>query len=281
MNNGGFAAELNILLESIQGDVSICFKNLNSNETTNFNENEQYNTASLMKVVVALEFLLSVERKEISENCLIELKNSFASKVDNSYFELSKENDSEKELYSKIGTGIPVMELLELMITRSSNLATNNVFNLINKDSLSQLLNNLGMHNTQIVRGVEDQKSYDAGIINFTTAADILKLFEFIHKEVSAGNKYVNKLYEILTRQEDKKIIPKLLPKNLYIAHKTGSIKSVRHNAALISDGKNVNYILVILTKNLVDIEKSIYQLAKISELFYKSVINTPKKKNR
>lgn len=275
MKTQHLSVELTELVESVQGDVSICFKNLNSNETFNYNENRQFNTASLMKVVVALEFLLGVERKEIPENCLIKLKNSFVSKLDNSYFELSKENDSEKELYSKIGTSIPAMELLELMITRSSNLATNNIFDLINKNnSLSQLLNRLEMHNTQIIRGVEDQKSYDAGIINFTTASDFLKLFEFINNRIFSGNKYVNVLYEILKKQEDNKIIPQFLPNNLHIAHKTGSIKSVRHDAGLISNGKDINYILVILTKNLADTEKSIYQLAKISELFYKSVIN-------
>jgi len=59
------------------------------------------------------------------------------------------------------------------------------------------------------------------------------------------------------------------LPKELDIAHKTGSIKSVLHDAGIISSDNGLNYILVILSKNLVDKEKSASLFATISESIY------------
>ncbi len=227
-----------------------------------------------MKVFIGLEMLMRIEKQDFDLNFQLEIKNSFQSKYDNSNFELLIENDSEKELYGKIGDKVSIMELLELMITKSSNLATNNLFSMLQKgNSIQNLLRSLKMSNTQIIRCVEDQKAFDAGIINYTNATDIYKLFKFINAGVLSGSTYITTLYEILKRQEHNSIIPQLLPKELRIAHKTGTIKSVLHDAGIISSDNGLNYILVILSKNLVDKEKSISSFAKISQIIYQFVI--------
>ncbi|MDO9154001.1 MAG: serine hydrolase [Paludibacter sp.] len=274
MHSERIKKEINQLIASIEGVVSVYFKNTADKYIFKYNENELFNAASLMKIIVGLELLLRIEKGEIAEDSNIEIKNSFKSKSNKSQFKLLVECDSEKELYDRIGTEVCVIELLELMITKSSNLATNNLFALIdNGNSISQLLTSLKMRNTQIVRGVEDQKAFDAGIINYTTAEDVFKLFEFINEGVSTGNKYILTLNEILKRQEHNSIIPQLLPVRLRIAHKTGTIKSIIHDAGIISSDDGINYILVILSKNLVDVKKAIPVFTKISALFYKFVI--------
>ncbi len=234
------------------------------------NENEPFNTASLMKVVVGLQLVQLFETGKLEETATIELKNSFASKQDKSLFHLSETIDGDKSLYSKIGLQVSVLDLLELMITKSSNLATNNLFELIeNNCSIANLLAELEMTDTKIVRGVEDQKAYDAGLINTTTAADLVKLYQYIRYGVSAENKSITLLYEIMKRQEHNSIIPALLPKNLHIAHKTGTLKSTIHDAALISSNTGKNYMLILLSKNLRDKALATTTFAKISETLY------------
>lgn len=266
--------KLKQLLASVQGIVSIYFEDVNTHFRFKQNEFEQYNTASLMKVFIGLEMLMRIEKRDFDLNFQLEIKNSFHSKYDNSNFELLIANDSEKELYNKIGNKVGIMELMELMITKSSNLATNNLFSMLERgNSIQHLLSSLKMSDTQIIRCVEDQKAFDAGIINYTNAADIYKLFKFINDGVFSGNTYITTLYEILKRQEHNSIIPHLLPKDLCIAHKTGSIKCVLHDAGIISSDNGLNYILVILSKNLVDKEKAISSFAKISQIIYQFVI--------
>lgn len=270
MNSESAINEIIQLITSIQGDVSVCFKNIRTNELFLYNQYERFNTASLMKVIVGLELILRIEKGDFTQDDKIEIINSFTSKFDNSKFKLCIENDSEKELYTKIGSRIRIIELLELMIAKSSNLATNNLFNLVDKDNaLAQLISNLQLYDTQILRGVEDQKAFDAGIINYTNAMDVLKLFEFINEGILLENKSLILLYEILKRQEHNSIIPKMLPKELEIAHKTGTIKSVIHDAGIIKTINGINYILVILSKNLVDMEKSISNFTMISQKIY------------
>jgi len=262
--------EITNLLKLVEGDVSVFFYDFNSNRQYMLNENEPFNTASLMKVVVGLQLVQLFETGKLEETATIELKNSFASKQDKSLFHLSETIDGDKSLYSKIGLQVSVLDLLELMITKSSNLATNNLFELIeNNCSIANLLAELEMTDTKIVRGVEDQKAYDAGLINTTTAADLVKLYQYIRYGVSAENKSITLLYEIMKRQEHNSIIPALLPKNLHIAHKTGTLKSTIHDAALISSNTGKNYMLILLSKNLRDKALATTTFAKISETLY------------
>jgi beta-lactamase class A len=272
INFDSINVEITNLLRLVEGDVSVFFYDFNTNRRYMLNENEPFNTASLMKVLVGLQLVRLFETGKLEENATIKLKNSFASKHDNSLFHLSETIDGEKSLYSRIGLQVSVLELLELMITQSSNLATNNLFELIeNKCCIADLLAELLMTDTKIVRGVEDQKAYDAGMINTTTAVDLVKLFQHIHNGVSTGNKSITLLYEIMKRQEHNSIIPSLLPKNLHIAHKTGTLKSTIHDAALISSDEGKNYILILLSKNLQNKALATTAFAKISEVFYNS----------
>ena len=53
------------------------------------------------------------------------IRNAFASIVDGSPFALDPKDDSELTLYQRVGEEATVRELVRLMITESSNLATN------------------------------------------------------------------------------------------------------------------------------------------------------------
>jgi len=262
--------EIKHLLESVSGVVSVFYKDLNSGNEFRLNENEVFNTASLMKVIKGLQLVRLFESGEIDENSTLKLKNSFVSKYDNSFYQLSEIIDSEKSLYSKIGSEVCLLELLELMITQSSNLATNNLFELIErKSSIANLLDDLGMTDTRIVRGVEDQKAYDAGIINTTTAADMIKILEYIYIGMLQKNTYITHLYNLLLKQEHNSIIPVRLPGNLLIAHKTGNLTKSLHDAAIITSSNGIRYLLVMLSKNIDNKEITIAVFSKISELIY------------
>ncbi len=279
MNSEALNKNIKDLLKTAEGDVSLYFRDLNTDFCLKINENEIYNTASLMKIFVGLQYLRLIENGKIDVNIPVKIKNSFRSKFDNSLFELSPDIDSDPDLYNIIGSEIYALELIERMITRSSNLATNNLIELIEKKStFENLLKEIGVSNTQIIRGVEDQKAFDAGIANFTTAADIAKVLEYIYTGVLKNDIYITQLFKFLQEQKHNSIIPLHLPKNLLIAHKTGNLSSSIHDAAIITSTTGLKYILVILSKNLKNKENAIAIFAGISKLFYTFISdrNTP-----
>ena len=69
-------------------------------------------------------------------------------------------------------------------------------------------------------------------------------------------------------------MIPFYLPKDVEVAHKTGSITGIHHDAGIVYLPDGRTYVLVLLSKNLKDFDKGTDQLAKISKTFYDYIIN-------
>ncbi len=70
--------------------------------------------------------------------------------------------------------------------------------------------------------------------------------------------------------------IPKLLPADVKIAHKTGSITGVQHDAAILELPNGNRYVLVILSKNLADVAAGKETIAQISRLVFEYVSGKP-----
>src|SRR5206468_11099584 len=84
-----------------------------------------------------------------------------------------REDDSDSTLYTLVGRNRSVRELLELMITRSSNLATNILIERVGASRAQASARALGAWSIQVLRGVEDGAAYRAGLNNTTTARDL------------------------------------------------------------------------------------------------------------
>ena len=76
----------------------------------------------------------------------------------------------------------------------------------------------------------------------------------------------------ILSRQEFNDEIPAGLPPGTRVAHKTGSITGVLHDAALVYLPNQAPYVLVVLTKNIQDDRVARTLIADLSRLVYEHV---------
>lgn len=79
---------------------------------------------------------------------------------------------------------------------------------------------------------------------------------------------------DILLDQKFNEIIPARLPANVKVAHKTGNITGVQHDAALVILPNGKKYVLVLLSKNLKDVEAGVAAMANVSEMVYHYVAN-------
>ena len=76
-------------------------------------------------------------------------------------------------------------------------------------------------------------------------------------------------MIEILSNQKYNSVIPALLPKDIVVAHKTGSIDGVQHDSGLVLLPNKKSYAIVILSKNISNRETAIAKMAKISKVIY------------
>src|SRR5881628_500242 len=102
--------------------VGLAYMDLGSPDTLFINADTSFHAASTMKVPVMIELFRMVERKELSLDQGILLVNQFGSLVDGSPFSVDAGDDSDSLMYTKVDQRVPVRELLERMIVRSSNL---------------------------------------------------------------------------------------------------------------------------------------------------------------
>ncbi len=203
------------------------------------------------------------------------LVNQFASLADGSPFSLSSADDGDSVLYSKIGERVPVRELLRRMITRSSNLATNRLIELVGAANVTATARGLGAEHLSVLRGVEDQKAFDKGMINTTTSADLATLLEAIEKGTVLSPASSVEMRDILLAQEFNEKIPAGLPAGTRVAHKTGEITAVSHDAAVVYPPGRKPYVLVVLTKGIRDGKASSALIADISRIVWNHAVNS------
>lgn len=252
--------------------VAVSFDDLQTGQRLDINADTVFHAASTMKIPVMIEVLRRAQLGAFSLDQEILLVNEFSSLADGSPFSLNKADDEDTALYALVGTRVPVRELLRRMITRSSNLATNQLIALVGAGNVTAMARTVGATKMQVLRGVEDQKAFDAGIINTTTSADLATLLRQIEKGNALSPAASREMKDILLAQEVNDKIPAGLPPGTPVAHKTGEITAVSHDAAVVYPPGRKPYVLVVLTRGIKDPAQSATLIADISRIVYAHV---------
>ncbi len=249
--------------------VGVAIYDLDNKQTLLLNERAIFHAASTMKLPVMMELFRRASDKRLLLSERIEVKNKFFSIIDGSEYALNRDDDSDEEIYRRIGQPMTILELTEHMITMSSNLATNLLIEKANPEKIAELLAKLGINDTKVLRGVEDQKAFNAGKNNTTTAYDLMLMLKALHERKVGNSKACERMIQILGGQKFNDGIPAGLPRNATVAHKTGSITKHNHDAALVMPALRKPYIIVVLTRGIADEKNSDKLIAAISRTVY------------
>jgi len=255
--------------------VAVSYRDLETGESLDIAADTVFHAASTMKIPVMIEVLKRAQAGAFSLDQEILLVNQFASLADGSPFSLNAADDGDSVLYSRIGERVTVRELLRRMITRSSNLATNQLIELVGAAHVTTTARELGARHLSVLRGVEDQKAFDKGMINTTTSADLATLLEAIEKGTVLSSSSSSEMRDILLAQEFNEKIPAGLPPGTKVAHKTGEITAVSHDAAVVYPPGRKPYVIVVLTKGIRDSKASGTLIADISHLVWDHAVSS------
>lgn len=249
--------------------VGIAYMDLGSGDTLFENADSSFHAASTMKVPVMMELFRRAAGGSFSMGQSLLVVNQFASIVDGSSYALDPGDDSDSTLYRRIGERVRIDTLLRLMITRSSNLATDMLITLVGAENVNRTMRSLGAQRIQVLRGVEDQKAFDKGLNNTTTARDLAIILRAIEDGRAAPPDATAKMRDVLLADEFNEKIPAGLPKGVRVAHKTGEITAHSHDAAIVYPPGRKPYILVVLTRGIQDGAKANKLIADISAIIY------------
>jgi beta-lactamase class A len=264
------ASRLTTRIGAVPGaEVAVSYRDLATGDSLDLGADVDFHAASTMKIPVMLEVLRSAEAGRISLDQGILLENRFQSIVDGSPYSLDAGDDSDSLMYTRIGTSVPVRDLMERMIVRSSNLATNALIALVGAERANATAHALGATHIRVLRGVEDGKAFAAGLNNTTTSADLAVLLQRIERNEALSAASAGLMKEVLLRQEFNGEIPAGVPKGTPVAHKTGSITATLHDAAIVYPPGRAPYVLVVLTRKIPDEKVARTLIVDISRLVW------------
>lgn len=230
-------------------DLGIAFHDGDTTIQWSYNGDRYFHAASTMKLGVLLGVMRDVERGDLTLDAPVHIRNRFTSIVNQEPFMLDLGRDADPDVYGHLGKTLSVRELAFWMITKSSNLATNLLVDIVGIPKIQQALDELEIDGVKILRGVEDQVAFQAGLNNEVTANGLLKLLRIIADRKAYSPEASQEMLNIMLEQQYRSGIPAGLPKAARVAHKTGNISTVHHDAGIIFLEGRQPYVLVVLTQ--------------------------------
>ena len=158
------------LITASGADVAVAFRTLDGRDELLIQPDMEFHAASTMKVPVMIELFRQVRAGGLRLDDRIPVVNEFHSIVDGSVFRMNVSDDSDAEVYRKIGGAMSYRDLCEAMITVSSNFAANLLIERLTARAIQKTVDALGASGMQVLRGVEDDEAFRKGLNNSTTA---------------------------------------------------------------------------------------------------------------
>jgi beta-lactamase class A len=228
-----------------------------------------FHAASTIKVAVLACLYATLEARDLTPWHRLHVRNRFFSAADGKPYRILASRDADAEVYASVGRTMRIGDLARHMIAVSSNLATNVLVDFIGVAAAREILEAAGVEGVDLVRGVEDDRAFEAGIVNRVTADGVLRLLCGIFEGRFASAAHTSEMIEILCTQAFNSGIPAGLPPAIRavarVGHKTGEISTVTHDVGLVFLPGRPPYVLVILTETPGHVAERFEPIARVS----------------
>ena len=216
-------------MEGTKGEYGIVVKNLKTGEAYSANEHRIYEPGSLYKLWVMATAFSQIQDGVLDEN--EELSEQIS--VLNTKFGVDPETAELKEGSITLTVGQAVTQ----MITISHNYAAFLLLGKLGGSAIQSFLEKNGLNESFI------------GESPAATSYDIALFFEKLYKGELADKEKTEKMLAILKKQQLNGGLPKYLPQEAEVAHKTGDIDWLKHDAGIVFSDKG-DYIIVIMSES-------------------------------
>jgi len=260
------AGRLDRLIAASGADAAVAWEPLDrSSPPLLIRARVRFHAASTIKLAIMIELFRRAADQDVRLDDPVAIENRFYSIVDGEPYALSAADDSDSGVYHAIGASMTMRELCEAMITRSSNLAANILLGRLGVHNIQATMDRLGANGMRVLRGLEDQKAFDAHLNNTTNALALQALLSTLGRGEIVSHDASAEMIAMLSRQTMNDAIPAGLPPGTRIAHKTGTITGIHHDAAIVYGDRP--YALVVLVRGIEDQHTSAKLIADIARI--------------
>lgn len=255
--------------ESRASAIAVAAYDFEHHTTWSLNAARWFHAASTIKVPVLLSVYDGIEQHRFEPYSRVHIRNRFLGVVDGRPYRVASEREANAEVHAALGRMLTVHELARHMIVTSSNLATNVLLDLVGLQAARASIARLHLGGIDLQRGVEDEAAWEAGLNNRVTAAGLCDAMRLIEEGNAISTEASQAMLDILHQQRFRSGIPAGLPDDARVAHKTGEISTVAHDAGIVYLNGRDAYVVVILTEWAPEANGRQETIARISRAVY------------
>lgn len=209
--------------------------------------------ASTMKLILLIAVHRAADRGQLRLDDQVVIHDDFDSQVSGAGFTMARDYDNDDQPWERIGEPVTLRWLGSRAIVRSSNLATNLLLESVGVSAVQETHTALGLSDSTFARGIEDAAAASAGIDNRVSARDLATTLRALLDGSAATPAACREIVEVLAAQELRDTIPAGLPRHLKVAHKSGWVDGVSHDAGIILPADGQPLVLVVCTTSGLD----------------------------
>ena len=252
-------ARISEVVRDFKGQIGVAARNLGTGEELDVNADTRFPTASTIKTAVMLEAYRQAAESGLSFDTPIALR------------EEDKVGGSGVLRDLQPGLPVTIADLIRLMIVLSDNTATNMLIGRLGTASIDRTLDAYGLSNTKLFRPTfrdghpdvlpELEREFGLGM---STPREMAKLMALIADGTAVNPTASAAMLATLRRQQDRAMIPRLLPGDAEVGNKSGTDEEkqagpdgvkghIRADAAIVSGPGGLRYVIAIYTRRVRD----------------------------
>lgn len=208
--------------------------------------------ASTVKLGLMLAVVIAAERGELSLHDTLECRRVFfcdsRSRANGNdrhpgeTFRLDPEDSD--QLFPSDGTMATIADLVTMMIDRSSNEATNVLFDRLGASAIAGAFRLCGATSTRMQRRIGEARAVRAGLTNETTAEDLVRVMAGIVGGRMTTQRSGDWMREVLAGQEHPRI-GSVVPAGTPWGSKSGDVPGVEHDVAFVGEPRSRRLLAV------------------------------------
>lgn len=248
-----------------QVSLSHCLLDADANVLSSADAQQPYYAASTIKLHVMLAVLRAADRGTVDLDEAVTATRRFTG-ADGTTFTLG--GDHLDPTHPTDGELVGMRELLQRMIDRSSNEATNHLVELVGLGAVTEAIADLGLEATRVERLIGDAGALETGATNETTAADLARTMHALVRPAAeaasasdsapfpvlvAGLSPESRSLALMALSAQRiPVIATSLREGVGWGSKSGWVAGYRHDVAFLGDPESTDlHVLAVMTAGM------------------------------
>lgn len=229
-------ATLTDIVRHYDGDVGIYIKDLRAGRVYEYNADDAFASASLIKIPIMVATFQAIWEGRLTLNTRLQLKRQY------------RRDGSGDLKWSRNGSSFPLSRLIYAMMTKSDNTATAMVIDQLGYNYLNESFQKFGLVTTRIhPDGMSLSSTLPASKDNYTTPREMGQLLEKLYRHELVNDGLSDLMLEIMKGADGNSRLKINLPSQWKLARKTGLLRKYCHDVGIVYTPQG-EFVICVLT---------------------------------